>query len=75
MLFRSTWPVAMFERILPRHLHIIYEINRRFLEEVGYLAEVPAKVAVSTSKVDAELASQAGPQSLAFKRDRPRSQC
>ncbi|WP_355661941.1 malate synthase G [Halomonas salifodinae] len=35
---------------------------RRFLEEVGYLAEVPAKVAVSTSKVDAELASQAGPQ-------------
>ncbi|WP_431024876.1 malate synthase G [Halomonas sp. H5] len=35
---------------------------RRFLEEVGYLAEVPAKVRVSTSKVDAELASQAGPQ-------------
>ena len=31
----ETWPVAMFERILPRHLHIIYEINRRFLEEVA----------------------------------------
>jgi len=28
------WPVSLFEKILPRHLEIIYEINRRFLEEV-----------------------------------------
>ena len=28
------WPVAMFEKLLPRHLEIIYEINSRFLEEV-----------------------------------------
>ena len=26
------WPVYLFERVLPRHLEIIYEINRRFLE-------------------------------------------
>jgi starch phosphorylase len=26
------WPVSMFERLLPRHLEIIYEINHRFLE-------------------------------------------
>ncbi len=30
----ETWPLAMFERFLPRHLEIIYEINRRFLDEV-----------------------------------------
>ncbi|HTP38942.1 MAG TPA: glycogen/starch/alpha-glucan phosphorylase [Steroidobacteraceae bacterium] len=29
------WPVALFERVLPRHLDIVYEVNRRFLEEVA----------------------------------------
>ncbi len=28
------WPVAMFELALPRHLEIIYEVNRRFLDDV-----------------------------------------
>jgi len=31
----ETWPVHMFERLLPRLLEIIYEINARFIEEVG----------------------------------------
>src|SRR3569832_2864617 len=29
----ETWPVELFERLLPRHLEIIYQINRDFLEE------------------------------------------
>jgi starch phosphorylase len=28
------WPVELFELVLPRHLEIIYEINRRFLDDV-----------------------------------------
>ena len=30
----ETWPVRMFEALLPRHLEIIYEINAQFLENV-----------------------------------------
>src|SRR5919108_404820 len=29
------WPVTLLDRVLPRILQIIYEINRRFLEEVA----------------------------------------
>jgi glycogen phosphorylase len=28
------WPLPLFASILPRHLEIIYEVNRRFLDEV-----------------------------------------
>lgn len=28
------WPVELFETVLPRHLEIIYEINRRLLDDV-----------------------------------------
>ncbi len=32
----ETWSVEMFQRVLPRHLEIIYEINRRFLALVNH---------------------------------------
>jgi starch phosphorylase len=31
----ESWPVELIELVLPRHLEIIYEINRRFLDEVA----------------------------------------
>jgi starch phosphorylase len=30
----ETWPRPMFAELLPRHLEIVHEINRRFLEQV-----------------------------------------
>jgi len=38
----EAWPVAMYERLLPRHLEIIYLINRDFLTAV--LARYPGDV-------------------------------
>ncbi len=32
----ETWPVEMFERILPRHLEIVYQLNHEFLQEVRH---------------------------------------
>ncbi len=30
----ETWPLPLFQRVLPRHLEIIYEINHRFLQQI-----------------------------------------
>src|SRR5262249_40436536 len=30
----ESWPVEFFQLVIPRHLEIIYEINRRFLVDV-----------------------------------------
>ncbi len=31
----ETWTVELFGKVLPRHLQIVYEINHRFLDQVG----------------------------------------
>lgn len=43
------WPVPLLEKVLPRHLQIIFEINRRWLEEVDrkYPGEVDKQRALS----------------------------
>jgi glycogen phosphorylase len=39
------WPVAWFETLLPRHLELIYEVNRRLLDDVrGYFPNEAARV-------------------------------
>ena len=30
----ETWPIEMLDRVLPRHLQIIYEINQRFIDQL-----------------------------------------
>jgi glycogen phosphorylase len=45
----ETWPVGMLERILPRHLQIIYDINAQFLTglaQAGVAAELLRKVSL-----------------------------
>jgi glycogen phosphorylase len=31
----ESWPIALMERLLPRHMEIMYEINQRFLNRVA----------------------------------------
>jgi glycogen phosphorylase len=33
----ETWPIALMERLLPRHMEIMFEINQRFLNRVAQL--------------------------------------
>ncbi|MCI0738063.1 MAG: glycogen/starch/alpha-glucan phosphorylase [Gemmataceae bacterium] len=39
------WPVPLFASVLPRHLEIIYELNRRFLNEVRAACADDGKIA------------------------------
>lgn len=50
------WPVHMFESLLPRHLQIIYEINRRFLRDVAvrYLGDESRLRGMSIIEEDSE---------------------
>jgi len=50
------WPVAMFGALLPRHLQIIYEINRRFLRDVSvhYVGDTDRLRRMSIIKEDPE---------------------
>jgi starch phosphorylase len=48
----ESWPVTLFERVLPRHLQIIYLLNARHLEAVAKTRAVSADVLASVSLID-----------------------
>ncbi len=53
------WPVALMERVLPRHLEIIYEIDRRFLAEAitpySETAQQSSEIAIVTQGDEKQL--------------------
>jgi len=48
----ETWPLRLFEELLPRHLEIVYEINHRFLEQVRARFPDDAALAARVSLID-----------------------
>ena len=48
----ETWPVRMFEALLPRHLEIIYRINHEFLADVRARYPDDAALVQSVSLID-----------------------
>jgi len=48
----ETWPLRMFEALLPRHLEIIYRINHAFLAEVRRLAPGDEALVQRVSLID-----------------------
>jgi len=52
----ETWPVWLMQRLLPRHVQIIYDINKRFLDKVAaaYPGDVERLRRVSLVQEDGE---------------------
>jgi starch phosphorylase len=48
----ETWPIAIFERVLPRHMQIVYEINQRFLTHVRHLFPGDSELVRRVSLID-----------------------
>ncbi len=51
----ETWPLEMFEKLLPRHMQIIYEINHRFLHDVMHRSPNDAELLTRMSLIDEEM--------------------
>ncbi|MHB8799000.1 MAG: glycogen/starch/alpha-glucan phosphorylase [Thermoanaerobaculia bacterium] len=46
------WPLPLVETVLPRHLQIIYEVNRRFLDEVAHRAPGDQEILARVSMIE-----------------------
>src|SRR6516164_5565675 len=50
----ESWPVPLFEQVLPRHLQIIYRINERHLAAATRVHSISKEVAAVVSLIDEE---------------------
>ncbi|HEB96539.1 MAG TPA: glycogen/starch/alpha-glucan phosphorylase [Sedimenticola thiotaurini] len=50
----ETWPVGLFQRLLPRHMQLIFEINRRFLQTVTHRHPGDVEILRRMSIIDEE---------------------
>ncbi|SDB12132.1 starch phosphorylase [Bauldia litoralis] len=48
----ESWPVGLMERLLPRHMQIIYEINARLLQSARKSLDADADLLASLSLID-----------------------
>lgn len=48
----EVWPVELMEKVLPRHLHIIYKINQHFLDDVRHMFPGDSELLQRVSLVD-----------------------
>jgi len=62
----ETWPVELMERLLPRHLQIIYAINSRFLSEARASGATDPDFIASISLIDEQHGRRVRMGNLAF---------
>jgi starch phosphorylase len=62
----ESWPVPLFERVLPRHLQIIYKINEHHLAAAKRMHPTSEEVAATVSLIDEEDGRRIRMGNLAF---------
>ena len=62
----ESWPVHLFERLLPRHMQIVYSINAKLIAEAQLLPDCTADFLASISLIDEHNGKRVRMGQLAF---------